>query len=93
MQRDLEIGLDPLCKNKALVIRPTNKGGGIVVLDRCDYLTEMFCIVGDCETYIPFVKYKRDLESIVDRRFKQGIINKKEKLFFVPSAPHTPIIN
>lgn len=97
MQRDLEMGLDSLCKNKALIIRPADKVGGIVILDRCDYLAEMYRIVGDCGTYTPLnrdpvVKYKKELEGIIDRRFKWGIINKKEKLFLVPSAPRTPMI-
>lgn len=38
MSKNLEEGLDSLCNNKDLVIRPADKGGGIVVLDRSDYL-------------------------------------------------------
>lgn len=53
MQKDLEVGLDSLCNNKSLVIHPADKGGGIVVLDRCDYLKEIHRILGDSETYIP----------------------------------------
>lgn len=79
------------------IIRPADKGGGIVILDRCDYLMEMHRIVDDSETYTPLNrdpvgKYKKDLEIIVDRGFHSGILNKKEKLFLLPSAPRTPVI-
>lgn len=52
--KDLEAGLDSLC-NRDLVIRPAGKGGGIVVLDRKDYMTEMHRIVGDRDTCAPLV--------------------------------------
>lgn len=68
-----------------------------MIPDRCDYLAEMYRIVGDIETYTPLsrdpvVKYKKELESIVNRGFHKGILNEKEKLFLVPSAPRTPVI-
>ncbi|XP_077346362.1 uncharacterized protein LOC143989996 [Lithobates pipiens] len=86
MQRDLEAGLDSLCTNKSLVIRPADKGGGIVVLDREDYLKEMHRILEDNETYTilnrnPVLQYKRTLENIVDQGFRKGILNEKERLF------------
>lgn len=38
MSKDLQTGLDLLCNQKDLVIRPADKGGGIVILDKADYL-------------------------------------------------------
>lgn len=52
MIRNLEEGLDSLCNNKDLVICPADKGGGTVVLDRCDYLKEMHRIFDNQITYI-----------------------------------------
>lgn len=38
IKKDLEKGIESLCANKELVIRPANKGGGIIVLDKNDYM-------------------------------------------------------
>lgn len=94
MQKDLENGLESLCSNKSLIIRPADKGEGIVILDRSDHLKEMHRIVEDTETYTllnrdPIVRYKRDLEAIVDQGLHSGILNDKERLFLVPCAPRT----
>lgn len=92
-KKDIEIGIDTLCKNKNLVI----KGGGIVILDRKDYMQEMYRIIGDVETYTPLPsnpndRYKGILEKIVMKGFDCDILNKKEKAFLVPKAPKIPIL-
>lgn len=97
LHKDLQVGLESLCHNKSLVIRPADKGGGIVILDRCDYQREMHRLVDDTETYTvlqrdPLVRYKKELESIVEVGFRRGILNDKERRFLVPSAPCTPVI-
>lgn len=48
--REFVAGLDSLCEKKDLVIRPADKGG-IIILDKKDYLTEMHRILGDRDTY------------------------------------------
>lgn len=83
-------------QQKELVIRPADKGGGIVILNR-DYLAEMYKILNDRDTYTllksdPKIPYQRELVKIIDREFSQGIINKKEKLYLIPKAPRTPVI-
>lgn len=40
-QGDLLRGVRSLCDNKDLVIRPADKGGGIVLLKKADYINEM----------------------------------------------------
>lgn len=66
-------------------------------MDRCDSLKDMHQIVDDRETYTTlnrdlFAKYKKELEVIVDTVFRKGILNDKERLFLVSSAPHTRVI-
>ena len=95
LNKTLQEGLDSLCTNKDLVIRPADKGGGIVILDRADYLREMHNIVDDANTYSilpsdPKNRYKRELEKLVERGVFQGILSIKEKLFLIPRAPRTP---
>ncbi|XP_077341766.1 suppressor of cytokine signaling 5 isoform X1 [Lithobates pipiens] len=97
LRGDLQKGLDSLCNNKSLVIRPADKGGGIAILDRCDYLKELHRITDDRETYSllsrdPVTKYKKELTGIVDEGFHRGILTDKEKSFLVPMAPRTPVI-
>lgn len=60
-------------------------------------MAEIYKIVGDWNIYasLPFdpkIKYQRDLETIVDRGLKAGILNKKESLFLVPKAPRIPTV-
>ena len=97
LNKTLQEGLDSLCTNKELVIRPADKGGGIVVLDKVDYLREMHNIVDDANTYSilpcdPKLKYKRELEILVERGLFEGILTVKEKCFLIPKAPRTPTI-
>lgn len=51
----------------------------------------------DSTTYSPLrkdptVEYKKTLKNLIKNRYKQGILNKKEKDYLIPSAPQTPII-
>ena len=97
MNKNLEEGLETLCKNKELVIRPADKGGGIVVLDRKDYLRELNKIVSDQNTYVPLIgnpiiQYRRTLEELIHKGGRLGILNEKEQLFLIPKAPRIPIL-
>lgn len=94
---DMSAGLDSLCKKNLLFIRPADKGGGIVVLDRKDYMSEMYRILGDTDTYTllpsdPRVQYLTELNTIVQRGLYESILDKKEKQYLIPSAPRTPIV-
>lgn len=87
IKKDLELGMDSLCTNRNLVIHPADKGGGIVILDRKDYMQEMHRIVGDVDTYTtlpsnPNDKYKGILEKILNRGFDLNILNKKKRRCF-----------
>lgn len=86
-----------MCDNKNLVIRPADKGGGIVLLDKTDYMNEMYHILSDHDTYKglpnnPTSKYKKELNSLISKGFESLILNKKEKSFLVPLAPLIPVI-
>lgn len=94
---DLRIGLKSLCERKYLIIRPADKGGGLVILDKDDYHAEMCRILEDTNTYTPLLSDptkddKRELVELVKKGFQQGILDKKERDYLVPVAPHIPIM-
>ena len=47
LNKSLQAGFDQLCEEKSIVIRPADKGGGIVILNKSDYLEVLGNIVGD----------------------------------------------
>lgn len=74
------------------MIRPADKGAGIVILDKCDYESEMLKNRNDHETYStlscdPTNRFKRELEGIVKQGFHDSILDKKENIYLVPLAP------
>lgn len=76
---------------------PRRQGGGIVVLDKANYLKEMYRLLSDTDTYSvipndPTTIYKKELLHLVNEGFSLGILNKKEKSFLVPLAPRIPTI-
>lgn len=95
LTKSLQSGLDQLCENKEIIIHPADEGGGIVILNKSDYLKALNHLVGDTDTYVPLPAdprplYKKKLEN-VDKGFISGIINKKEKAFLVPASSRIPI--
>lgn len=81
-----QAGLKSLSENKDIVIRPADKGGGMVVLDRIDYEREMYRILGDTETYKallinPTNNFRDKLEDLLEKGYQMNILNKKEILF------------
>lgn len=67
------------------MIRPADKGGGIVLLNKSDYMDEMHRILGDRETYIelpknPTLEYKKELKNLVAKGFDSCILTPLPKL-------------
>lgn len=93
----LKGGLESLCARKDLVVRPADKGGGIVILDKSQYETEMHRILNEPGTYQmlpnnPTHKYKQELQELVLKGYELNILNKRERDFLIPSAPRIPTI-
>lgn len=92
---NIKKGLKSLCEQKNLIIRPADKGGTIVILNKEDYITKMNEILGDSSTYSliqsdPTATFKRSLTLLVNEGYSLGILNKKEELSCAPSTsdPH-----
>ncbi|OCT74329.1 hypothetical protein XELAEV_18033295mg [Xenopus laevis] len=89
--------LKNLTNNKNIVIKPADKGGGIVVMDTIKYKLEIERQLSDSETYNklkgdPTAKIEQDLFHLVDCAFGDGILNKKEKDFLKIQHPRIPVI-
>ena len=91
-------------KNSDIIIRVADKGGGIVVQNRADYIGEAVRLLSDHNTYEvlsqdPLPQYKIELQELINKAFNSKIINKSEKLFFLnnyfktPYFYHTPKIH
>lgn len=76
-----------------------DKGGGIVILDKQDYHSEMTKILSNAATYRyvklsknPTVDFKKSLADLIDMGAQLGILDKKEKTFLVPFAPQIAVM-
>lgn len=64
-------------------------------MDKCKYDSEMRQILSDSNTYFPLgcnptTRFKNQRKNIVDRVYKDAILNKKRKSLFGASDPkHT----
>ena len=93
----LKKGMQSLKKRKDIVIRPADKGGGVVVLSKEQYNTELLRQLEDTETYTkllgnPTSKYKEQLKQLIHLGVKGDILNKKESVFLLPEVCRIPII-
>lgn len=57
-QKDIHDGIESLCERINLIIRPADKGGGIVLLKKQNYLDEMDHLLSDRDTYTILVHIK-----------------------------------
>uniref|UniRef100_A0A8C5PH59 Helix-turn-helix domain-containing protein n=1 Tax=Leptobrachium leishanense TaxID=445787 RepID=A0A8C5PH59_9ANUR len=91
------LALNHLIKDNEVVIKPADKGGGVVILDRQQYLSEIQRQLQDVDTYeklpsdpslIIANKYRSHLTKGVDL----GILNNHEHDFLLPKCPIIPVI-
>lgn len=90
-------GIKRLTERKDIIIRPADKGGAIVLQSKEQYLTKLNRQLQDETTYTrllgnPTIKYKKQLEAIVNLGMKKNILNSKEIKYLVPEACRIPII-
>ncbi|XP_077334619.1 uncharacterized protein LOC143975965 [Lithobates pipiens] len=84
-------------KKKDIVIRPADKEGGLVILNKADYEQEMANLLNIPDTYKqlkqnPKEEYNKKLNNYVQKGLNKGILNKKEARYLIPNAPKTPVI-
>lgn len=69
-----------------IVIKSVDKGGGIILLDKTDYLKEAYRLVSDATTYHklhkdPMRDFAKEAEALIHNALQEGIITKTESSF------------
>ncbi|XP_077116947.1 uncharacterized protein LOC143773356 [Ranitomeya variabilis] len=85
-----------LQNNNNIIIRPADKGGGIVILDRVTYHEESIRLLSDTTTYKklisdPTLQFSHKLKSLCLKGQSLGILNKKEFSFVLNKDPSLAI--
>lgn len=96
-QRMIKDGIQSLKKDEGIIIKPADKGGGLVILDTKDYKEEMRNLLSDGDTYEklpgdPTREYKKQLELLTLKGKHLGILCDKEYEFLIPMAPRIATI-
>ena len=90
-------GIKALEQNKNIVVRPADKGGGVVILKRADYYGEIDRLLSATDTYLPLSgdplgKLKLELSLWVEDGKVQSILTEKGAHYLVPKVPRTPVL-
>ena len=90
-------GIKQLESNRDIVVRPADKGGGVVLLTKDNYYGEIHRLLADVDTYHllpgdPLTKLKAEMTSWVNDGASRSLLTKKEALYLVPKVPRTPVL-
>ncbi|XP_073505335.1 uncharacterized protein [Phyllobates terribilis] len=88
--------LHSLQEDKDLIIKPADKWGAIVIMDKCNYITEIFRQLQDESTYRklprdPTSQIQQEIASVLQRFLLAGIIDTKTCDFLTNKHPIIPI--
>ncbi|CAJ0934575.1 unnamed protein product [Ranitomeya imitator] len=88
--------LQSLKARKELIIKPADKGGAIVVLDRTYYMDEIRSQLRDTNTYLPISSnpsfdIAREIRDLTSHYFQLGIIDQKLVEFLNNQYPVIPV--
>lgn len=95
--QNIRKGMESLEKRKEIIIRPADKGGGLVILDKTDYLSEITHLLSDRDTYQilnkdPMLAYKDELHLLIEEGKATNVLTKKEAAYLDSLFCRTPII-
>lgn len=81
-------------KKKNIIIRPADKGGGLVILNKIDYKREMANLLNQPDTYKrlkgnPKIEYQKKLKKFVKKRRKRNSHKKGGNLFDTRDSKNT----
>ncbi|XP_077134833.1 uncharacterized protein LOC143788815 [Ranitomeya variabilis] len=89
--------LDSLSENKNIIIKPADKGGAIVVMDKSFYVGEVRRQLSDTTTYKilqtdPTYSIQRKIKGVLDKHLLLNTIDNKTKAYLTNNHPVTPVI-
>ena len=93
----MDITLNNLKANEKIVIKPCDKGGGICILNTCDYISKMKELLRDTKTYKPLRRdptnaIRNDIMSTIDYLHNRYLITDETKKLLTPLKPaRTPL--
>ena len=92
-ERDM---LKTLSKNHNVIYRPADKGGGLCVLNRTDYVNEAMSQLSNTSCYVkldkdPTVTYKKEIDSFLQDSMLEGCITPTECKFLTKEHPSVPL--
>ena len=81
-----------LLHNENIVIRPADKGSGIVVVDKTEYIHRLHKEMTDSESYKEIPQdltetATKTVKKLVNKMFKEGVINKDLQQYLIPKYP------
>ncbi|XP_077151982.1 uncharacterized protein LOC143815994 isoform X1 [Ranitomeya variabilis] len=88
--------LDTLRSNKSIIIKPADKGGAVVVMDRIQYCSEITKQLSDTETYQiipgdPTFKIRKKIQDLINPFLLDNTIDQKTATFLQNQHPITPV--
>ncbi|XP_052262490.1 uncharacterized protein LOC127866129 [Dreissena polymorpha] len=86
LSKSEEQAIKELLHDDDIVIRPADKGSGIVIMDREDYVKKMKCEMPDSETYVAVTDDKtriveNKVKKVADTLYKKGSIDSDIKRY------------
>lgn len=95
--RYIEEGIEILEKRKDIIVRPVDKGGGVVILLKEFYHNQLTEMLTNGKTYKklerdPTVQYEEELRLLVETEYQTRVLSNKERKYLVPSSSHIPKI-
>ncbi|CAJ0968257.1 unnamed protein product [Ranitomeya imitator] len=86
-----------LQQEKDIIIKPADKGGAIVVMDKLHYKNEVYRQLGDTTTYKklshnPTTSIQNTIKTTLDEFQTRGILDGKTRDFLTKKHPITPVI-
>ncbi|CAJ0927891.1 unnamed protein product [Ranitomeya imitator] len=88
--------LKNLQEDRTIIIKPADKGGALVVMDKNKYVAEITRQLGDDSIYQPLDRdplpgIRQKIETILHRYMDRGVVDQKTSEFLQNSNPITPV--
>ena len=92
LSQEEEEAIQRLIRDESIVIRPADKGSGIVILDTDDYLSKLEQKVHDDATYKSITGDKtsqvgKQVQKLVSGLHQKGFIGRHQRAYLIPARP------